>query len=196
MKDYAKLGRILMEQLIYEVNADTGPCFYPGKFKPPHKGHFAAAKYLADQPYINMVYVVISNVEKYGITAEDSLKIWNDYLKAEPNAKIKVKVSTEGTPVKDIFRFAAQNPDLTSIYVASAATEQEELGYFNKLKEKFPNLIKPITIPDQFERISATQMRQAIKNGDFKEFSRFVPDAAYNKGITKDVFGMLTKIIK
>ena len=196
MRDYSDIGKIIIEQILYEVNAQTGPCFYPGKFKPPHKGHFEAAKYLASQTYINKVYVIISNVTKFGITPDDSLKIWNDYLDAEPNAKIDVKKSTESTPIKDIFRFASQNPELKSIYVGAAQEESEELGYFDKLKERFPGVIKPVTIPNQFDRISATQMRQAVKNGDFDEFSKFLPDSAYNKGVTKDVFGLLTKIIK
>jgi FAD synthase len=196
MRDYSDIGKIIIEQLLYEVNAETGPCFYPGKFKPPHKGHFEAAKYLASQTYINKVYVVISKVTKFGISPEDSLRIWNEYLEAEPNPKIDVKISTESTPIKDIFRFASQNPELKSIYVAAAQEESEELGYFDKLKEKFPGIIKPITIPNQFDRISATQMRQAVKDGDFDAFSKFLPDSSYNKGVTKDVFGLLTKIIK
>jgi hypothetical protein len=196
MRDYSQIGKIIMQQILYEVDANTGPCFYPGKFKPPHKGHFEAAKYLASQTYVNKVYVIISNVTKFGITPDDSVLIWNDYLEAEPNSKIVIQKSTESTPIKDIFRYASQNPDLKSIYVGAAKEESDELGYFDKLKEKFPGVIKPIEIPDQFGRISATQMRQAIKDGNFDEFSKFVPVAAYNKGITKDVFGLLTKIIK
>ena len=196
MRDYSQIGFEIIEEVLKEVNEKTGPCFFPGKFKPPHKGHFEAAKYLADLPYVNIVYVIISNVTKFGIEPKDSLQIWNDYLKAEPNNKIKVKLSTEGTPIKDIFRFVSQNPDMKSIYVAAAKEEIEELGYAKKLQEKYPNVVKTIVIPDQFGRISATQMRQAIKNGDFKEFSTFVPVSAYNQGIGKDVFGLLTKIIK
>ena len=87
-----KIGRQVVEDLLKEASPDVGPCFYPGKFKPPHKGHFEAAKYLASKPYINKVYVIISNVTKYGITPEDSLYIWQEYLKAEPNPKISVSI--------------------------------------------------------------------------------------------------------
>lgn len=196
MRDYSLIGKEIIEDVLKEVNQLTGPCFYPGKFKPPHKGHFEAAKYLSKQPNVNMVYVIISNVSKFGINSNDSLKIWQDYLLAEPNNKIKVKESTEGTPIKDIFRYVAQNPDVKNIYVGAAKEEAEELGYFSKLKEKFPEKIKQIIIPDQFSRISATDMRKALKAGDFDAFAKFLPDSAYNKGITKKVFGILTKIIK
>jgi FAD synthase len=196
MRDYSLIGKEIIEDILKEVNELTGPCFYPGKFKPPHKGHFEAAKYLANQPNVNMVYVIISNVSKFGITSKDSLKIWQDYLLSEPNSKIRVKESTEGTPIKDIFRYIEQNPEVKTIYVGAAKEEAENLGYFSKLKEKYPEKVKQIVIPDQFDRISATQMRQALKNGDFEAFAKFLPDSAYNKGITKKVFGLLTKIIK
>lgn len=191
-----KIGRQVVEDLLKEASPDVGPCFYPGKFKPPHKGHFEAAKYLASKPYINKVYVIISNVEKYGITAKDSLYIWQEYLKAEPNPKISVSISKESTPIKDIFTFMDKNRDVDPIYVAGAGEEVEALGYFDALEKRFPNRVRKEVIPDQFERISATQMRAALKNGNFEEFAKFVPDSAYNKGVTKDVFGRLLKILK
>jgi len=39
-------------------------------------------------------------------------------------------------------------------------------------------------------------MRAAIKAGNFEEFTKFIPDSAYNKGVAKDVFGRLLKIMK
>jgi nicotinic acid mononucleotide adenylyltransferase len=195
MRDYSQIGREIIEQILAEVNPETGPCFFPGKFKPPHKGHFEAANYLANDKRVNIVYVVISNVEKFGITADDSLAIWTDYLKSKPNNKIKVMKSTESSPIRDIYRFAANNQQLKSIYVAAAKEEAEDLGYFKELQERYQN-VKKIIIPDQFGRISATQMRAAIKSGDYDEFAKFVPASAYNSGVTKDIFGMLTKIIR
>ena len=94
MINFEELGRQIARDILNEASPDVGPCFYPGKFKPPHKGHFEAAKYLASKNYINKVYAVISNVTKYGITPEDSLYIWQEYLKAEPNPKISVSISS------------------------------------------------------------------------------------------------------
>ena len=59
MIDAQKIGRLVAEALLNE----PGPCFYPGKFKPPHKGHFEAAKSLASKEYITKVYVIISSKE-------------------------------------------------------------------------------------------------------------------------------------
>lgn len=191
-----KLGREIAEEILKEASPDVGPCFYPGKFKPPHKGHFESAKYLASKPYINLVYVIISNVEKYGITAEDSLYIWNEYLKAEPNPKIKVSISKESTPIKDIFAFMAENPDVDPIYVAGGAEEVEGIGYFDSIQKRFPDRVRKEVLPDQFGRISATQMRATVKDGNYNEFEKFVPDSAYNKGAAKDIFKRLLKIMK
>ena len=191
-----QLGRQIAEDILSEASSDVGPCFYPGKFKPPHKGHFEAAKYLASKNYINRVYVIISNVTKYGITPQDSLKIWQEYLAAEPNPKISVSISKESTPIKDIFSFMAENPDVDPIYVAGGAEEVEGLGYFDSIQKRFPNRVRKETIPDQFGRISATQMRAAVKDGNFEEFQKFIPDSAYNKGAAKDIFGRLLKIMK
>ena len=196
MINFEQLGRQIAEDILKEASPDVGPCFYPGKFKPPHKGHFEAAKYLASLNYINKVYVVISNVTKYGITPEDSLYIWQEYLKAEPNPKISVSISEESTPIKDIFVFMDNNPDVSPIYVAGAGEEVEGLGYFDALQKRFPDRVRKEVVPDQFERISATQMRDAIKTGNIKDFEKFIPDAAYNKGVTKEVFGRLLKILK
>lgn len=191
-----KIGREIAEDILNEASSDVGPCFYPGKFKPPHKGHFESAKYLASKPYINKVYVIISNVTKFGITPEDSLFIWQEYLKSEPDAKIDVYISKESTPIKDIFSFMAENPDIDPIYVAGATEEVEQKGYFDSIQQRFPNRVRKEVLPDQFERISATQMRDTVKTGNFEEFAKFIPDAAYNKGVAKDVFGRLLKIMK
>jgi hypothetical protein len=196
MINFEQLGRQIAEDILREGSPDVGPCFYPGKFKPPHKGHFEAAKYLASQNYINKVYVIISNVTKYGITPEDSLYIWQEYLKAEPNPKIEVSISKESTPIKDIFAFMAENPDVDPVYVAGGAEEVEGIGYFNSIQKRFPNRVRKEVIPAQFGRISATQMRAAIKSGNFEEFTKFIPDSAYNKGVAKDAFGRLLKIMK
>jgi hypothetical protein len=196
MIDAQKIGRQVVEDLLKEASPDVGPCFYPGKFKPPHKGHFEAAKYLASKPYINKVYVIISNVTKFGITPQDSLNIWKEYLAAEPNPKISVSISKESTPIKDIFSFMDKNRDVDPIYVAGGQEEVEGIGYFDSIQKRFPNKVRKEVIPDQFGRISATQMRAAVKTGNFEEFAKFVPDSAYNKGAAKDIFGRLLKIMK
>jgi predicted nucleotidyltransferase len=90
----------------------------------------------------------------------------------------------------------AENPDVDPIYVAGGAEEVEGIGYFDSIQKRFPNRVRKEVIPNQFGRISATQMRAAIKTGNFEEFAKFIPDSAYNKGAAKDIFGRLLKILK
>lgn len=182
----------IIQELLIEGNPDVGPCFFPGKFKPPHKGHFEAAKYLASKNYINRVYVVISNLEKFGITADDSLYIWREYLNAEPNPKIKVIASQKESPILDIFEFLKDNPEVSPVYVA-ANKDEIEADRFESLKKDFPDRVRIETIPDQYDNMSATDMRSAVDIGDYKDVAKFVPDSAYNKGVAKDVFARLIK---
>lgn len=195
MVDINNIVKEIVKDILTEGSPDVGPCFFVGVFKPPHKGDFDAAKYLASQNYINRVYIVISNVPKFGINAQDSLYIWNEYLKAEPNPKIKVMISSESSPVKDIYSFLKNNPNVTPVYVAAAEEELED-GGFGSLTTNFPDRVRIETIPDEYTKISATQMRTAVEVGDYEDVAKFVPDAAYNKGVAKDVFARLIKVMK
>jgi hypothetical protein len=101
--DFKQIGKLIGE----EVANEPAIGFYPGGFKPPHKGHFAAAKQLAAKPYINQVKVLIGHGLRGGITAEQSKAIWDLYLKAEPNPKISVEISPDNSPIKYLFTYFA-----------------------------------------------------------------------------------------
>ena len=49
----AEIGKLIGE----EISKKPEICWYPGGFKPPHKGHLAAAQQLASKPYITQVKV-------------------------------------------------------------------------------------------------------------------------------------------
>jgi hypothetical protein len=49
----------ISQQIGEEVANEPAIGFYPGSFKPPHKGHFNAAKQLATKSYINQVKILI-----------------------------------------------------------------------------------------------------------------------------------------
>ena len=104
----------------------AGPCFYPGKFKPPHKGHFEAAKNLASRDYVKQVNVLISRKTIDGITPEDSLQIWNMYLRAEPNPKITVTISTDESPIVGIIHYLKANSTVNPVYVAQGDDEKDD----------------------------------------------------------------------
>jgi cytidyltransferase-like protein len=68
----------LFEQLLKEVDVKNIGLF-PGKFKPPHIGHFNTCKRACQEN--DLVLILISKKEHEGITPEMSLRIWNIYAK-------------------------------------------------------------------------------------------------------------------
>lgn len=186
------LGQRLAEAIINE----PGPCFYPGKFKPPHKGHFEAAKNLAARDYVTKVYVVISKKVINGITPEDSLLIWNMYLKAEPNPKIAVSISTDKSPIVSIINYLNKNTNISTVYVAQGDDEQDDAQYAQSLQDQFGDKVKIIQVHEKSGIISAPYVRNVLSSGDYEKFAETVPEAAYNKGVAPKVFKMLAPKVK
>ena len=186
------LGRRIAEAIVNEA----GPCLYPGKFKPPHRGHYQAAKALAQKDYITKVIVLISRKTIDGITPEDSLMIWNTYLKAEPNPKITVRISTDESPVVTMIKYLQNNPETSPVYVAVGEDEVDDAEYGKSLQQQFGDRVKTITVQEKAGNISAPHVRNILASGDFEAFVEAVPEAAYNKGAAPKIFKMLATKVK
>jgi hypothetical protein len=188
-----QIGQRIAEAIINE----PGPCFYPGRFKPPHKGHYKAATELASRDYIQMVYILISKKVVDGITPEDSLMIWNTFLKAEPNPKISVSIATADSPVVSIIQYLNKNTTLDTVYVAISDDETDDIDYGKALQENYGDKVKLIPIHDKDGIISSPHVRNILANGNYEEFAESIPEAAYNKGAAPKIFKMLaTKVRK
>jgi len=181
------LGRRIAEAIINE----PGPCFYPGRFKPPHKGHFEAAKDLASRDYVQMVYIIISSKIVDGITPEDSLAIWNIYLDAEPNPKITVRISTEQSPIVDIIKYLNKNKQVDPVYVSVGDDEVDDINYGKSLQEQFGDRVKIIKVQEKAGQITAPHIRNLLAAGDYEGFIEAVPESAYNRGAGPKIFKML-----
>jgi hypothetical protein len=154
----------------------------PGGFKPPHKGHFEALKYLLKSG-AKQAKVFIGKKERDGITQEQSLKIWNIYKKYIP-ANVEVvavtgvdKTGREATPLSMTYDFIEDNKSNFSKFIVGAG--EEDLKRFKGLeanKEKYPNTTV-ISIPPQFDRISGTATRKSIQNKEEGALN-FVPNEA------------------
>ena len=129
MINVEEIGRQIGE----EIANPAAPAFYPGGFKPPHRGHLAAAEYLASKPYVEKVNVVIGHGkrDKFDITPEQSKAIWDIYLDANPNPKISVEISPDKSPIKPLFTYFA---DLDNIGYVAGAQNEIQSGYFDTLK--------------------------------------------------------------
>jgi len=154
----------------------------PGGFKPPHKGHFEALKYLLKSG-ARQAKVFIGKKERDGITQEQSLKIWNIYKKYIPtNVEVIAvtgvdKAGREATPLSMTYDFIEDNKSNFSKFIVGAG--EEDLKRFKGLeanKEKYPNTTV-VSIPPQFDRISGTATRKSIQNKE-EGAVNFVPKEA------------------
>jgi len=179
------------DQYYKELEEDEGKtiALFPGKFKPPHAGHFAAAKYYADNPEVEEVRVIISRNQKveHGpnerlvVTPDMSQAIWDIYAADEP--KIKVWVTNAPTPVRDAYdEISALNPGDTVMMVIGdkdvklgdtrydavpAYAQKQGVNYeLDPVKEEDTN------VP---EDLSATEMRRYILAGKKEAFFAQLP---------------------
>ena len=157
-----EIGKLIGE----EISKEPGIAFYPGGFKPPHKGHFAAAQQLAAKSYITQVKVLIGHGERGGITAQQSKAIWDLYLKAQPNPKISVEIAKNKSPIRDIYQWFADDLNRKA-YVAAAGKEADDLKYFEGLKNAYGDRVQEEIVDDQFvdsdnERVSGSDFRSTI----------------------------------
>jgi nicotinic acid mononucleotide adenylyltransferase len=190
MDKFAHLGRIIGE----EIALDPGLCLYPGKFKPPHKGHWAVAKDLASRNYITELSILISPRTVEGITSEISHEIWDIYLKCEPNSKIRIYKAATDSPVKDAYKFIEKNSDVKKFYIAGGADEAANQSYFQSFQKKFDDKVFVIGVEEKFDRVSATYVRKTLKDKDFERFKNTLPDAVVSKGYAKDIYEKLIKV--
>ena len=91
----------LVKELIMPLLEDESQetiAIYPGKFKPPHKGHFDVAKQLLNKA--DKIIIAISDKEVEGISAKQSKAVWELY-NTLLDGKLDIKI-IQGSPVKYI----------------------------------------------------------------------------------------------
>jgi cytidyltransferase-like protein len=159
------LGRYLVS-LLLEQDQPTIALF-PGKFKPPHKGHFSVVKQLLNKA--DQVVVLISPKIHDGISPDESVAAWELYKdQLVDGNKVEIRVSAV-TPVKDVYDFVENNPELT---VYAAYGKGEESRYKNL--SKYPNA--KIFDAGNFGGLNATDLRKAIRDGNEEKIKKFLPD--------------------
>jgi hypothetical protein len=139
---------------------------YPGAFKPPHKGHFQVVKLLVDRDDISEVVIAVSSKERGGVSAEQSLKIWELYINLL-GPKVKT-YQTPGSPVSYTLTTIKENPDQDFVVVFG----KEESSRFASLAN---NPKVEVFDAGNFENISATDFRDAIQARNVKQIEKFLP---------------------
>jgi len=175
-----------------EDEESAGPktvVLFPGAFKPPHAGHYAAAKYYADNPDVDEVQVIISKNdraehtenERLSVTPKMSLEIWNQY--ALDDSKIKLRVTTENTPVRDAYKeMESMEPGSTVMFVmgekdAKCGDERFDAVRDFALKHNLNYGCDPISQEQTgvAEDLSATEMRRYILGREKEPFFAQLP---------------------
>ena len=154
------LVKSLIQPLLEESSHNIA--LYPGKFKPPHRGHFEVAKRLLNKA--DEVVIVISPLTVEGITAEQSKKVW-DLYNSLLDSKLTIKI-VDKSPVKYVLDTIKDNPN--NKYIAAFGKGESER--FKSLSNK-PN----VTIEDEgtFDKLNARDLRSALANSE--DISKFLP---------------------
>jgi hypothetical protein len=169
----------------------------PGAFKPPHRGHVAMVAEYAGEA--DEVIILVSPVEREGITADQSVALWNIYLEELPYDNIKVMKSPVNSPVLAAYQFV-ENPDDNPLWaqpgdevIMGVSTKGGDEERFCKNVQKYARegvlirancAIDPaggsFTNQETGEPFSATNMRRAIANKN-KELVSFIPPEAHDR---------------
>jgi cytidyltransferase-like protein len=172
------------QQIARELLEQSTPivALYPGKFKPPHAGHFDVvqqASKIADE-----VVVIMSNIPKDEFTPEESMKVWSLYKDLLPS-NVEIKVSTKSSPVSEVFDIVKdKSRDFIVLY---GKGERSRYAAIDKDREKYSNV--QIVDAGTAENLNATDLRIAIRNKDLEDIQTFLP-----KGIdAKKIFSIYSQ---
>jgi hypothetical protein len=140
----------------------------PGGFKPPHKGHLAALRYLINSNSATAAIVFVGHKERYDITGEvaftsdQSKQIWEVYSKY---INVDFQIILPDNPVRAVYEHIKQHPN-DFFYLGAGIEDQKRWSAINTSVDEFGELIygnaEIVEIPDQFGRISGTVSRDGI----------------------------------
>ncbi len=189
MENILDFSRIIAEDVVNE----QGICFYPGKFKPPHKGHYRVLKDLSspDRTYVEKVVVIISSKEIEGITGKESQYVWNKFLQASPNPKVEIILSSNESPIQDIIGYLKDNPLEKAVYIAAGDDETDDQNYVEALQKNYGSKVKAIYVSEKDGEVSAPYVRDVLEQGDYEAFKKCMPEVVNNKGFTPEIFKTL-----
>jgi len=182
---YNGLVQSLISGLINEKTTKESIALYPGKFKPPHKGHFEVAKQLLNK--VDRVEVLISGKEHEGINAEQSKAIWELYNELL-GGRLDIKI-IQGSPVKYVLDTIEANPN--NHYIAVYGKDDKD-RYRNIGKDpRYMNaeVFDGGAISSGGENISATNLRKAMMDKDIQAIKSMLPDEINAKEYIQTLIG-------
>jgi len=157
------LGQYLVQQLLEAEQ--TTIALFPGAFKPPHKGHFAVVKKLLENA--DQVVVLVSPKTREGITAEESIAVWELY-KTFLDGSVEVRVASEN-PVRETYDVVKNSPD-TNFIVAFGKNDADRF----KQMGKNPNA--KVFDAGNFEGTNSSGLRIALGANNEEAIKQYLPD--------------------
>jgi phosphopantetheine adenylyltransferase len=147
----------------------------PGGYKPPTSGHFYLVNEMAKRSEINEVIVLIGHKVRDGITADQSLEIWEIY-KNHLSPNVSIRIAEANSPIIDIHKIIGENPQNFYFPVVGMRSEadQNDIKRFDSLGKKYTNF-KTIVLSGDPD-VSGTKARQALLSGNYEAFKHYLPD--------------------
>jgi nicotinamide mononucleotide adenylyltransferase len=158
---------------------------FPGKFKPPHRGHFDYVNKIAKRPDVDEVIVLISPVDYPEVSNAQSLRIWEEYLEnGEPN--ITAKIADYRSPVQAVYEFVADPESASDGDTVLLVKSSKDVGdtRFDRAQSYAERHNPGVNVEDIVEDpvqskdgivYSARDMRKAIADGDKETFLSYTP---------------------
>ena len=161
---------------------------FPGKFKPPHTGHFLGAKEMIDSYDADKVFVIISKrgvkreTEKglFVVMPETSEMIWNKYIDENGyKGKIITIVSSQPSPIVDTYEMLKEFPAGTTVLVSKGEKDAED-PRFSRMqqfieKNNLPVKVESVSGSMSDTGASGTKLGLAIANRDLETFKKMIP---------------------
>jgi len=179
------LVQSLISGIINEEITKESIALYPGKFKPPHKGHFEVAKQLLNKA--DKVEILISGKEVEGITAEQSKAIWELYNELLGGG-LDIKI-IQGSPVKYVLDTIESNPNNHYIAVYGKGDEERYRNIGKDPRYMNAEVFNGGAISLGDENISATNLRKAMVDKDIQAIKSMLPDGINAKEYIQTLAG-------
>ena len=158
---------------------------FPGKFKPPHRGHFDYVNKIAKRSDVDEVVIMISPVDYPEVSNAQSLRIWEEYLEnGEPN--ITAKIADYRSPVQAVYEFVADPESASDGDTVLLVKSSKDVGdtRFDRAQSYAERHNPGVNVEDIVEDpvqskdgivYSARDMRKALSDGDKETFLSYAP---------------------
>tara|TARA_Y100001937_G_C7118576_1_gene331366 strand:- start:106 stop:2223 length:2118 start_codon:yes stop_codon:yes gene_type:complete len=169
---------------------------FPGKFKPPHKGHFDAA--LKALQSTDEVLVAISEKTHENFSPELSRQVWELFVEHHglqgdiiPLFHNELMTSDVPSPIQAVYEYINNAPANSRIVLVIGEDDVKDGRYNNAGKDRDDIVIDQV-VAGRFAR--ATDVRNSVREDDFETFLKMMPDIYQNKNKRDDameIFSLL-----